>query len=136
MINNKISPKNITSLKPWEVFVFGSNLSGFHGKGAAYTALGWGAVWGKGIGLFGNTYAIPTKTYFAMESLSIDEIKIYVDLFIREAISYNKYKFLVTEIGCGLACYTPKDIAPLFEGAINIDNILLPETFWNELLLL
>jgi hypothetical protein len=136
MKQNRISPKNIISLKPWEIFVFGSNLSGFHGAGAAKIAMGWGAKWGKAQGLCGNTYAIPTKSYFAKESLSLEHIKTNINFFLSEAKSYFEYNFMVTEIGCGLAGYTPKDIAPLFKGAIDIGNIFLPETFWNELLLL
>ncbi len=136
MKQNRISPKNIISLKPWEIFVFGSNLSGFHGAGAAKIALGWGAVWGHAKGLQGNTYAIPTKNYFAKESLSLEHIQLHINVFLLETKSLPKHTFLVTEIGCGLAGYTPKDIAPLFKGAIDINNIFLPETFWNELLLL
>lgn len=125
----KASNKNITHLKENEVFVFGSNLSGIHGSGAAKQALQWGAIWGQGVGLQGQTYAIPTKSEGIKRTLYIEEIKPYVDQFIEFAKKHPNKNFLVTEIGCGLAGYSPKDIAPLFENSKNIKNIFLPENF-------
>lgn len=126
----KKTPDNITKLQPNEIFVFGSNESGRHGKGAAKTALGFGAKWGQAKGLQGNTYGIPTKDYSIRRTLSINEIKPYVDEFIEFAISRPDLIFLVTEIGCGLAGYKPKDIKPLFSNAVNVPNISLPAKFF------
>jgi len=128
----RTSPSNITTVSHDEVFVFGSNLSGKHGRGAAKQALKWGAKWGKGVGLQGRTYGIPTKNA-SIKTMSIAEIKPFVYEFIRFAIDNDMLDFLVTEIGCGLAGYEPKDIAPLFEEALDIPNIYLPERFIKEL---
>lgn len=75
----RITPENITKLDSNQIFVFGSNQSGRHGKGAAKTALGWGAVYGQAEGLQGKTYGIPTKDKSIRRTLTIDEIKPYVD---------------------------------------------------------
>ena len=122
----RISPNRIVDLKENEVFVFGSNLAGSHGGGAAAIAMKWGAVWGQGIGLQGQTYAIPT-----MQG-GIETIKPYVDDFLLFAKAHPELKFLVTAIGCGIAGFTLKEIAPLFEKAVteNIENIYLPESFY------
>ncbi len=131
MKNN--SPVYINSLNTNEIFVFGSNLSGIHGAGAAKQALKFGAVMGVGIGLQGQTYAIPTKDYNIKRTLTIKEIIPYVDQFIDFAYKNIKFNFLVTEIGCGLAGYSVEDIAPLFKNAIELDNIHLPLRFNNLL---
>lgn len=129
----RVTNNNIQTLNDNEVFVFGSNESGKHGAGAAALAYKkFGAVWGKGFGLWGDTFAIPTKD-LNIQTLSIDEIRIYVNMFQSIAKDCSDLTFLVTEIGCGLAGYTPKDIAPLFYRSINIENIHLPESFWNIL---
>lgn len=125
----KNTPNNITKLEPNQIFVFGSNESGRHGKGAAKTALGFGAKWGQASGLQGKTYGIPTKDYSIRRTLAVNEIKPYVDEFIEFAKSRPNLTFLVTEIGCGLAGYKPKDIKPLFEKCKALDNVLLPERF-------
>lgn len=132
-MKNRITPENITSIKENEVFVFGSNEGGKHGKGAAKTALGWGAKWGQASGLQGRTYGIPTKDKTIRRVLTINEIKPYVDEFITFAKANPHLTFLCTEIGCGLSRYKPKDIAPLFTEAINIPNIYLPGRFWHKL---
>jgi hypothetical protein len=121
----RVTPKWIDKLEEGEIFVFGSNLGGMHGGGAARIALKWGAVMGKGVGLQGQTYAIPT-----MQG-GMSTIKPYVDEFILFAKNNSQLKFLVTEIGCGIAGFTPKEIAPLFQQAIddNIENIYLPQSF-------
>ncbi|MEA5100796.1 MAG: hypothetical protein VB011_09845 [Bacteroidales bacterium] len=121
----RVTPKWIDKLEEGEIFVFGSNLGGMHGGGAARIALKWGAVMGKGVGLQGQTYAIPT-----MQG-GVPTIKPYVDEFILFAKNNSQLKFLVTEIGCGIAGFTPKEIAPLFQQAIddNIENIYLPQSF-------
>jgi len=128
---NPITPNQINQLNNYDVFVFGSNLSGIHGAGAAKKAMEFGAVWGKGDGWYGKTYAIPTKSLNIERTLRIDEIKPYVDVFIKRAKESIDYTFFVTEIGCGLAGYKPKDIAPLFKDAIGIKNISLPKSFIN-----
>ena len=124
------SPENIQELKKNEVFVFGSNQSGFHGAGAARTAFEkFGAVWGEGVGHFGQTYAIPTKDYKVKGTLSKEVIGKYVDEFVEYARKRKDLNFLVTEIGCGLAGYIPAHVYDLFKDAFHEDNIFLPETF-------
>lgn len=104
------TPENINSLKPDEVFVFGSNLAGHHGGGAARAALNkFGAVWGQGVGLQGQSYAIPT-----MQG-GVETIKPYVDEFIAFAKAHPELKFYVTRIGCGIAGFKDEEIAPLFQ---------------------
>ena len=115
-----------------EIFVFGSNETGRHGKGAAKTALRFGARFGVGDGISGNSYAIPTKDS-KIRTLGQTKIKKYVQNFIEYAKENTDKVFLVTEIGCGLAGYSPKDIAPLFQSAIDIENVYLPANFWKIL---
>ena len=120
-MNAKYTPERITELKANEVFVFGSNLNGFHAGGAARIAMErFGAVWGKGVGLQGQSYAIPT-----MQG-GVETIRPYVDEFIAFAKSHPELTFLVTRIGCGIAGFTDEEISPLFEKAHNVDNIVLP----------
>lgn len=124
MYNRQYTPERITSLAENEIFVFGSNLAGFHGGGAARLAYErFGAVWGKGVGLHGQTYAIPT-----MQG-GVETIKPYVDEFIGFARKHKEMVFLVTRIGCGIAGFKDEEIAPLFRDAIDDENIILPETF-------
>jgi hypothetical protein len=125
----RITPNNITELKENEIFVFGSNESGRHGKGAAKTALGWGAKYGQARGIQGKTYGIPTEDHSVRITLPISKIQVYVDEFIEFAKERQDLTFLVTLVGCGLAGYKPKDIAPLFQEAKDIENIYLPERF-------
>jgi hypothetical protein len=129
----RLTPDNITELPPDTIFVFGSNLSGRHGKGAAKLALSWGAKWGQASGLQGKTYGIPTKNASITRTLSVNEIRPFVDEFIEFAKEHPELTFYVTEIGCGLAGYKPKDIAPLFEKAGEVSNIFLPARFWHKL---
>ena len=123
----------VSSLGENEIFVFGSNLSGRHGKGAAKQAMKWGAKYGIGNGLQGKTYGIPTVNATISNKLSINHISKYVDEFIKFAKENSNYQFLVTEIGCGLAGWSVKDIAPLFKEAISVENINLPNSFWKIL---
>lgn len=132
-MKDRITPENIKRLEDNQIFVFGSNLSGKHGKGAAKTALGWGAKWGQAKGLQGKTYGIPTKDATVRKTLSVNVISIFVNEFILFAIQNPQLTFLVTEIGCGLAGLKPKEIAPLFKDVVNIENIYLPEKFWHKL---
>ena len=107
-----------------QCFVFGSNKAGRHGKGAALAALkNYGAVYGQGEGPQGDSYAIPTKG-FRLEALPLNVIAGGVARFIVYASEHPETSFFVTRIGCGLAGYTDKQIAPLFKGAP--DNCQLP----------
>lgn len=118
------TPEFITELKADEVFVFGSNLAGMHGGGAAYVAFRqFGAVMGCGVGLRGQSYAIPT-----MQG-GVETIKPYVDDFISFAKEHPELFFYVTRIGCGIAGFRDKEIAPLFKEALGLENVCLPETF-------
>jgi hypothetical protein len=130
----RITPSNIADVPEGYVFGFGSNQGGKHGKGAAKQALGWGAKYGQAEGLQGRTYGIPTKDKSIRRTLSIKEIKPYVDRYIEFCKNNPQLIFWTTEIGCGLAGYKPKHIAPLFEEAINVPNIFLPERFWHKLI--
>lgn len=98
------------------IFVFGSNLRGRHGKGAALTALRrFGAIEGRGIGHYGMSYAIPTKDEY-IKTLSLVRIKSFVEEFLEYAqAEIGILEFNVTRIGCGLAGYKDKEIAPMFK---------------------
>ena len=97
-----------------QIFVFGSNLAGIHGAGAALTArLNYGARLGVGIGITGHSYAIPTKDE-NFDCLSLDQIKVYVDTFIEYTKTYPTTTFFITRVGCGLAGNHDSDIAPMF----------------------
>ena len=124
-MEKRIAPDFIRSLGENEIFVFGSNLAGMHMGGAARIAMDkFGAVWGQGVGLQGQSYAIPT-----MQG-GVETIKPYVDEFIEFAKQHPEYKFLVTRIGCGIAGFTDEEIAPLFLEAQNLVNVWLPKSFW------
>lgn len=111
----------IDSLQPGEVFVFGSNASGAHGGGAARFAYDrFGAVWGQGEGLQGQSYGIDT-----MSGLRVFEEQAH--RFLAFAGEHPQLRFLVTEVGCGIAGYTPEQVAGFFRGAP--DNVVLPESF-------
>ena len=99
------------------IFVFGSNLAGRHGKGAALAAVHFhGAVYGQGSGRQGNSYAIPTKDQ-RLQTLPLSIIEHYVKAFLQYALSNPKSLFEVTKIGCGLAGYQEKDIKGMFANA-------------------
>lgn len=124
----RITSNRITELRPGEIFVFGSNLAGHHGGGAALLAWRkWGAVWGQGVGLQGQTYGIPTMHG------GPEAIRPYVDEFVDFARRHPELTFLVTEVGCGIAGFTPAQIAPLFADAVGVENIHLPQRFWDVL---
>ena len=124
----QFTPEMIRELAPNEVFVFGSNLGGFHAGGAARAAMNhFGAVWGQGVGLQGQSYAIPT-----MQG-GVETIKPYVDEFIGFAKSRPDLYFYVTRIGCGIAGFVDEDIAPLFKDALPLENVALPKTFYDIL---
>lgn len=118
------TPENITELGQDDVFVFGSNLQGMHGGGAARVAYKkFGAVMGQGVGFQGQSYAIPT-----MQG-GVDTIKPYVDQFIDFARECDQNTFWVTRIGCGIAGFTDEEIAPLFDEAYDLYNVRLPKSF-------
>ena len=111
----------IRNLRPNEIFVFGSNAEGMHHGGAARFAYeNFGAVWGEGRGLHGQTYAIDTMSGFA-------ELRDAVRDFVAFAAEHPELRFLVTEVGCGIAGYTPAQVGPLFTGSPG--NVVLPESF-------
>ena len=122
--NRDFTPDMIRHLNDNEIFVFGSNLAGMHGGGAAFAAVRFfGAVMGQGVGLQGQSYAIPTMHG------GVDVIKPYVDEFIAFAAEHQEYRFLVTRIGCGIAGFSVSEIAPLFAAALDLENVILPEDF-------
>ena len=121
---SRTTPARISRLQPDELFVFGSNARGRHyGGAAAFAVKRFGAIMGQGEGLQGRCYAIPT-----MEGM--ENIRAAVDRFIVFAQEHPELTFLVTPVGCGIAGYTPEDIAPLFAAAKTLDNVHLPEPFW------
>lgn len=124
MYNRKYTPEYILKLNQNEIFVFGSNLAGAHGGGAARLAYErFGAIWGQGVGLQGQSYGIPTMHG------GVESIKPYVDEFIAFAKAHPNLVFLVTKIGCGIAGFSTSEIAPLFTDALDIENIILPREF-------
>ena len=124
-MKKRIAPDRISELNENEIFVFGSNLQGSHGGGAAAIAAKmFGAIWGQGVGLQGQSYGIPTMHG------GIDEIKPYVDEFIEFAKQNPSLKFLVTRIGCGIAGFTEEQMAPLFAKGAVMENVYLPDSFW------
>lgn len=127
----KITPYNITYLEPNEVFVYGSNLRGQHGAGAAKQALEWGAKIGA-IRFSGQTYGISTKDRL-IRTLPLYDIQSEVDIFYVFARHHPALEFLVTKIGCGLAGFEPQDIAPLFRDVSKLPNIALPIEFWKHI---
>lgn len=123
-MKTQFTPDFITELKENEIFVFGSNLQGLHGGGAARLAYNkFGAIWGQGVGLQGQSYGIPTMHG------GVEDIKPYVDEFIEFAKSHPDLTFLVTRIGCGIAGFRDEEIAPLFKECKDLENVLLPRSF-------
>jgi hypothetical protein len=127
-----------------EIFVFGSNLAGRHGAGAAlYARQHYGAVYGVGEGRTGNAYAIPTKCV-KLITLPLYEIEVEVHKFLRYAMVNKEFTFKITAIGTGLAGYKHEDIAPLFNNSprncvlpsewkklVQFDNIKLADRKWH-----
>lgn len=135
-----VTPENITELKPHEIFVFGSNLAGRHGAGAALIAPEkFGARPGYGWGLMGQCYALPTKDD-DLKPLPLEHIWANIALFTGYAMASPQRHYLVTAIGCGLAGYTPEQVAPAFTESGYVPNasyipknISLPASFWDVL---
>jgi len=122
------TPDHITQLAPNEIFTFGSNRAGRHGAGAARTALKWGAVYGHGEGLMGQTYALPTKDE-RLRTLALGEISIHIGRYLKCAEQHPDLVFLTTEVGCGLAALIPAEVAPLFYAFPIPANVVLPRSF-------
>lgn len=119
----RVASDRIATLGENEIFVFGSNIQGSHGGGAAWYAYKqFGAEWGVGEGLTGRTYALPT-----MEGTT--SLKHAVDHFIACAKQHPELTFLVTAVGCGIAGYRPDEVAPLFKEATSLENVYLPQVF-------
>jgi hypothetical protein len=127
MTNKRFTPNSLYELNENEIFVFGSNEAGIHGAGAAKLAyLKFGATYGVGYGLMGQSFAIPTKNK-KIKTLPLDTIEKYIIMFLEEAKTMPDLTFLVTKIGCGLAGYKENQIKPFFK---NIpDNVILPKGF-------
>lgn len=126
--NREYTPEFITELKTNEIFVFGSNIRGFHGGGAARIAnKKFGAEWGVGEGLTGQCYALPT-----MEG-GVDYIAEKVRRFLECAKTHPEMKFYVTKIACGIAGFTVAEIGSLFSDAIMLENVILPKEFVEEI---
>lgn len=123
-LDAQYTPDRIDSIGPDDIFVFGSNLDGYHAGGAARVALNrFGAILGQGVGLQGNSYAIPTMHG------GVEAIRPYVDEFIDFAKEHPELTLYVTKIGCGIAGFTFGEIAPLFASAVGLPNIRLPREF-------
>lgn len=126
--NREYTPEFITELQSTEIFVFGSNIRGMHGGGAAYVAnRKFGAEWGVGEGLTGQCYALPT-----MEG-GVDYIAGKVQNFLSCVKAHPELKFYVTKIACGIAGFTIEEIGPLFVDAISMENVILPQEFVEEI---
>lgn len=124
----RITPSQVNVLADGEIFVFGSNFQGRHMGGAARIAMEkFGAVWGIGEGLQGQSYAIPT-----MEGLA--HLKPAVERFTSFARQHQELKFFVTAIGCGIAGYQADEIAPMFLDAAYLPNVYLPLSFWKVIM--
>ncbi|QFQ13767.1 hypothetical protein C7Y71_008180 [Pseudoprevotella muciniphila] len=120
-MQKRTTPYFIAELQPNEIFVFGSNLRGLHSAGDAQRAYQmFGAIMGQGVGLQGQSYAIPT-----MQG-GVETIRPYVNDFIGFAKEHKDLTFLVTRIGCGIAGFNDEDISPLFKNAHEEENIVLP----------
>lgn len=117
---------------PRAIFVFGSNLAGRHGRGAALTAVQrYGAIYGKGEGIQGRSYALPTKDR-AIRTLPLERIEHHVERFLEFARQSQDLKFLLTPAGTGLAGYTTAQMAPLFVHVPH--NVVVPST-WARIIL-
>jgi hypothetical protein len=130
---NKITPQLISELKQNEILVFESNTSGKHERGTSKLALTFGAKFGKGIGLSGNTYAIPIKGSDLKRHLNLSQIKGYVDKFIEFVKENKELFFLITPIGSDFKTYSYKEIAPLFKETLNLENVSIPFEWYHYL---
>lgn len=121
---SRITPERIDRLGANEIFVFGSNGAGRHNGGAARAAVEkFGAIMGQGHGMQGKSYAINSMS-------GIPEMKQDINAFCAFAKAHPEKHFLVTPIGCGIAGYTPEEVAPLFADCKELSNVSLPSSFW------
>lgn len=124
----RITPENLTELSSRQRVSIGTNESGIHGAGIAQYAFdNWGLVWGQGFGPSGMCFGVPTKDW-RIGKLDLGVIDSYISRYI-QWMKATKYNHLVTKVGCGLAGYTPNQIAPMFAECINMTNVWLPEEF-------
>ena len=124
---HRIASGRISQLGENEIFVFGSNVQGMHGGGAAwYAHKNFGAEWGVGEGLTGRTYALPTMEGSASLAHAVKN-------FTACARQHPELTFLVTAVGCGIAGYSPSEVAPLFKDAATLENVYLPRVFYDYL---
>lgn len=129
----RVTPVWIDSLGKNEVLVYDSNLAASYNTSIGRLALKFGAVYKKYYGMSGDTFAIPTKDR-KLRALPLDDIDIYVEGFLIAAKQNRDRIFMVTEIGCGAAGYKPWEIAPMFERAVTMRNVYLPDRFLKILL--
>lgn len=123
-----VTPELVESLKPGQVYVYGSDLLGLHvGRTARLAVEKFGAVMGEGSGLWGQSYGIPTMQGPA------ERVKPYVEEFTDFAKYHRDMKFLVTKVGCGIAGFDAREIAPMFKEASELKNVWLPQEFWDVL---
>lgn len=128
----QFTPEHITKLEPNEIFVFGSNGRGVHGKGAAKVAMSFGAVYGQAQGKQGQTYAIITKKdWRVMRSSTLQEIQDGLKVFMTYAKQHPELTFLVVKLGCSLGGYSVSEIAELFHSLVIPSNVVLPKEFCN-----
>lgn len=133
-MRKRITPDKITELASNQRFVFGSNLSGIHGAGAASIAhKSFGAEWGVGEGLTGKCYALPTKAHDVKTPLTYNQIKNKMPAFWAAVDENKDLDFLVTEVGTGYARLSHTKMALLFAPAILRDNVFLPRKWWDIL---
>lgn len=130
----KYTPDFIDSLEPGQIFVFGSNLIGYHSGGASMMAMQrFGAIWGQAEGPQGQCYAIPVD----VRGEAIDNVSTYmkrhINKFLEYAKTHNDQTFLVPRIGCGAAGFDEEFMAPFFKEALKMNNVRLPESFVNIL---
>lgn len=119
--STRYTPNNITELEPNELFVFGSNLEGHHDGGAARVALEkFGAIYGKGVGLQGQSYAIPTMG-------GLLQIRMYALDFLRFVKDHPELTFYLTKVGCGIAGHKEADIIQMFQMLGEMPNLIKPE---------
>ena len=131
----RITPEVITSLQPNQVFVFGSNTEGRHGKGAALIARQkFGAIYGQASGKQGQSYAIITKDLSkGIRSIPLSTIQQHIRVFLEYAMNHPDSEFLVVKIGCSLGGYTVNEISTLFKFFKIPTNVFLPQCFWDTM---
>jgi len=127
---HRVTSERIEDLFSNEIFVFASNEAGRHNTENSKKALRFGAMLGRSAGMTGKTYAIPTND-FLQKKLPLFDIKLYVELFTRHARIRTDLVFLVTRIGCGVEGFQPEEIAPMFLDASKLENVRLPQVFWD-----